>query len=194
MANYLTQQDVDNYGSDLLDVSQRAALNAVAPYLQQTEGRMQQLEQQNADLRARQARDRRRVLDQQVEQAIPDYRDFDRDPGWHKWLIGIDLMSGRVRQQLLNEAVQNGNVARVKSFFDGYRQEAGSPQTQTASGRRAGRADKPIYTRADIQKAHRAYMQGGYRGREAEYERLQAEFVRASAEGRVVGGTDIWGK
>jgi hypothetical protein len=53
--------------------------------------------------------------------------------------------------------------------------------------------DKPVYSRADITAAHRAYMKGAYRGREAEYEALQADIVRAGREGRIVGTLDIDG-
>jgi hypothetical protein len=196
VANYLTQQDVENYGSELLDVSQRAALQAIAPHLQQTESHLQQLARENADLRARQAREQRRRLDQQVEQAIPNYRDFDHDPRWHQWLKGVDLMSGRVRQQLLNEAIQHGNVSRVLSFFNGFQQEAGgSPQAQTVSGRRArSSSNKPIYTRAQVAQLYSQHRRGAYAGREAEWQRQEADIIRAGAEGRIVGGTDIWGK
>jgi hypothetical protein len=146
MANYLTQQDVDDYGRDLLDVSQRAALNAVSPYLQQTEGRLQQLQRDNADLRARHAREQRYRLDQQVASLVPDYQQVDADPRWHQWLLGTDLMSGRVRQALLNEAIRNGNAAQVKSIFDGYRQEGHSGSSSRASGRRSP-TTKPTYNR-----------------------------------------------
>ena len=44
MATYLTQEDVQDYGPELVDFSQRAAVHAVGPYLQE-------IEQQNAALR-----------------------------------------------------------------------------------------------------------------------------------------------
>ena len=40
MATWLTNEDVQNFGTELLDVSQRAALHAVAPALQNLESRM----------------------------------------------------------------------------------------------------------------------------------------------------------
>jgi hypothetical protein len=46
MSDYLTQDDVQNYGGDLLDVSQRATMHAVTPHLQA-------LAQQNAELQRR---------------------------------------------------------------------------------------------------------------------------------------------
>jgi hypothetical protein len=70
---YLNQKDVDEYGNELLDVSQRAALQAVSPQLEY-------LQQQNANLQQQLLRDRRRALDEKVAAAVPDYREIDRDP------------------------------------------------------------------------------------------------------------------
>ena len=58
MANYLTDQDVQNYGSDLIDFAQRAAADVVGPHLQA-------LNQQNAALAQEVAYERRKRLDQQ---------------------------------------------------------------------------------------------------------------------------------
>ena len=120
---FLTQADADNYGNEMLDVSQRAALQVIAPHLQNAQTQIDGLRRENADLRAQQVNERRRLLDSQVEIAVPDYRDFDRNPRWHKWLMGIDQFSGRVRQQLLNEAISAGSAPRVALFFKGFRNE-----------------------------------------------------------------------
>jgi hypothetical protein len=188
MASYLTQADVDNYGSDLLNVSQRAALHAVSPYLQQ-------LEQQNAQLQQQQARDRRRVLDERVATLVPDYRQVDADPQWHQWLLGVDPLSNRIRQQLLNEAIRNGDAARVKLIFDGYRQAGSSPQTQTVSGRRPRSSGKPIYSRQQIAQLYSQHRRGYYNGRESEWQRQEQDIIAAGREGRVVDPVfDVQGK
>jgi hypothetical protein len=75
MAAWLTTEDEQNYGRELLDVSQRAALHAVAPAIQD-------LRQQGAELQRRLAIEARRNLDQAVERAIPNYQEVDRDPRW----------------------------------------------------------------------------------------------------------------
>jgi hypothetical protein len=74
----------------LIGVTQRAAMQAIAPH-------SQDLEHQNADLRERQAKEARHRLDQQVAITVPNYLEIDRDPRWQKWLLEIDLMSGRLR-------------------------------------------------------------------------------------------------
>jgi hypothetical protein len=206
--SYLTQEDVQNYGNELIDVTQRAALHAIAPHLQA-------LEQQNAELQARLAKDTRRILDQQVEMAVPDYRNIDRDPRWHRWLLGIDVLSGRVRQQLLNEAISAAQAPRVISFFRGFLNEEAAtghndsaqtsrqpaaprePAVDLSSLAAPGRArpatggdaslpsDRPIYTRAQIRDLYSAHRKGAYVGREAEWNRQDADIIAAGREGRI---------
>src|SRR6478752_6622152 len=95
--NQINFQDQESRRSDV-DFAQRAAVYAVAPHLQN-------LEQQNSELRQRLAIEARHSLDQRVEQALPNYREIDRDPRWHRWLLSVDPLSGCTRQQLLNQAV-----------------------------------------------------------------------------------------
>jgi hypothetical protein len=85
-------------------------LHAVAPHLQASE-------HQNLELQNRLAREARHRLDQQVERAVPNYREIDQDPRWHNWLRSVDPLSGRVRQTLLDEAIASATPHRVISFF-----------------------------------------------------------------------------
>ena len=204
---YLTEQDVQNYGSELIDVTQRAALHAVAP-------KLTELEQQNRELQQRLAKEARRALDQAVEIAVPNYREIDRNPRWHNWLLGIDVLSGRVRQVLLNEAISAANAPRAISFFKsflaeevatGHRELA--PTQQVAPPREAaidlatlaapGRArpatggdaslpaNKPVYTHARIKELYELKRKGAYVGRETEWARQEADIYVAQREGRV---------
>jgi hypothetical protein len=185
MTNYLTQDDVNNYGSELIDLTQRSALHAVAPHLQN-------LEQQNAELERRLAVEARRNLDAAVERAIPNYREVDRDPNWRRWLLGIDALTGRPRQHLLNIAIAEGDSGRIATFFRGFLQEAGDTQPSSARGHRA--SGRQIYTRDQIKQLYRAHQQGAYAGREQEWARQEVDIIRAGAEGRIVGGVDVAGK
>jgi hypothetical protein len=195
MANYLTQQDVDNYGSELLDVSQRAALHALGPHIQN-------IAEQNAQLRQQVAREARHRLDGEVATLVPDYKTIDADPGWHRWLLGIDLMSGRVRQTLLNEAISAGDARQVKTIFDRYRGQATSTSSHastshasTSSGRRSSSSSyKPIYTRQQIAQLFEQHRKGAYAGREQEWARLEHDIIAAGREGRVLNPVDLAGK
>src|SRR4051812_15551293 len=98
MAEYLRREDYDNYGAGLIDVTQRAAFDALQPAL---EG----LAAQNVELQRRLAIEARRNMDAAVERAIPNYREVDRDPRWHRYLLELHPLSGRPRQQWLNDAM-----------------------------------------------------------------------------------------
>jgi len=204
---YLTKEDEQNYGRDLLDVAARAALQTVAP-------RIQTLEQQNVELRRQLARQDRRAMDIAVESAVPNFREIDRNPRWHRWLLGIDVLSGRVRQTLLNDAISAGSAPRVAHFFNSFLNEeaatghtpesAPSPVTPpreptiplatlAAPGRArpatGGEAslpgDRQTYTHAQIKELYRLHRKGAYLGREAEWARQENDIFAAQREGRI---------
>ena len=109
MTNYLTAEDTLNYGPELIDVSQRAALEAVGPHLQQLNQRL--------------AVKSRRRLDAAVAAAVPNYQAIDRNPAWHRWLRGVDTLSGKIRQTLLNDAIASGSDQRIVAFFRSFERE-----------------------------------------------------------------------
>jgi hypothetical protein len=186
MPNYLTRDDANHFGHDLLDVTQRAALQAVSPYLQQ-------LEQSNNDLRRQLSKEARHRMDQQVEAAVPNFREIDRDPRWHRWLLERDVLAGRQRQTLLNDAIARGSASRAIEFFRRFQQEQGASAytgsyTQTApTFSRRSSSSGPTYTRDQIKQLYELHRKGEFAGREAEWNRIEADIFRAQREGRVAG-------
>ena len=183
MPQYLTQQDVQDYGADLVNFSQRAAYDAVAP-------KLQALESQHAELQYRFAQEARARLDMAVERAIPNYRELDQHPDWHRWLLGIDPLSGRVRQQLLDDAKASGDAARCIAFFRSFfsrPQSAVGGGAQAAHGRTRSAPSGQIYTRSQIQKLYDQHRRGAYNGREAAWQEQEADIIAASREGRIQG-------
>jgi hypothetical protein len=150
---------------------------------------LQNLKQQSAKLQRQLAKEARHRLDQQVEAAVPDFREVDRNPRWHRWLLGIDEYTGRVRQLLLNDAVASGSVARVKAFFEGFRraERAGGTPATAVNSRRSAPSAKPVYTRERIGELYEQHRKGAYAGREAEWARQEADIFAAQREGRVQG-------
>jgi hypothetical protein len=82
----------------------------------------------------------RRNLDQRVASAVPNYQEIDRDPRWHRWLLEIDSLTGRPRQQLLNDAIASTDAGRVAAFFRGFQQKAGDTQSPASASAASGRA------------------------------------------------------
>jgi hypothetical protein len=147
------------------------------------------MHEDNAALRERLAVEARHRLDQQVAAAVPNFREIDRDPRWHEWLLATDALSGRQRQVLLNDAIAQGNAARVIGFFRGWQQQAGADSGQAAQPRSQWMPmwgpDRRIYSRAEIAKLYRQHAQGAYNGREADWQRQEADIIAAGRDGRV---------
>jgi hypothetical protein len=119
----------------------------------------------------------------------------DRDPRWISWLSGVDALTGRARQVLLDDAIASTDANRVAAFFQKFMREAGdTPASAAAPGRARSSSGKPIYTRSQVTQLYRAHQQGAYTGREAEWARQEHDIIRAGAEGRILGGTDVAGK
>jgi hypothetical protein len=177
-ASYLTQTDLDNYGHELIDVTQRAALHAVAPELQE-------IRNQNAELQRRLAIEARHRLDQQVAAAVPDYQTIDRDSRWHRYLLELDPLSGRPRQLLLNDAIANGDANRVRAFFDGFKRENPTPTSTQATSSRS-RSPSPagqIYTREMIRQLYEQHRKGAFT--EAAWAKIESDLFAAQHENRI---------
>jgi hypothetical protein len=114
------------------------------------------------------------------------HREIDQDPEWYRWLLGIDHLSGQIRQRLLNDAVASGNADRVVAFCKGFQQEQGGAHAASVPSRRT-RSEKPIYTRDQIRDLYAAHQKGAFIGRESEWARLEADIFAAQREGRVQG-------
>jgi uncharacterized protein YjbI with pentapeptide repeats len=127
-----------------------------------------------------------------LSETVPDFRQIDNDPYWHRYLLEYDPLSGQVRQRLLNDAVASGDANRVIAFFKGYQREAGrassSSLPSSQRSRNTAAPSKPTYTRDQIAQLYSAHRKGAYRGREAEWARQEADIIAAGREGRVQGG------
>jgi hypothetical protein len=184
----LTHADVQNYGPELVDFAQRAAAQTIAPQLAA-------LEQQNAELRQRVARESRHRLDRLVESAIPSWRQIDSDPRWHQWLLSIDALSGHQRQQLLNEAIAAADAGRVIAFFRGFLNQNAVDGGRLPAGRERFTPAPPgvdrLYTRAQIAAAYEGRRKGRYT--EQEWQRVERDIIDAARTGRVLGAEDVSG-
>jgi hypothetical protein len=177
---YLTSDDYQNYGSDLVSFAQRAAIQATAPHLDA-------LQQQNAALEYELARERRHRLDAQVAEAVPNYQQIDNDPAWHRWLLGLDPLNGCVRQEILNDAIAQADAGRVRAFFESFQREAQGADRGPA--RRGGRSPSshgaPTYTREQIRALYEQHRKGTLTG--AAWEAQERDIFAAQHEGRVLG-------
>jgi hypothetical protein len=112
---------------------------------------------------------------------VPDYQTVDQDPAWHRYLLGIDSLSGRVRQQLLNEAINMGRANRVAAFFNGFKQQQGQAYA-TSVGARSNPSGR-VFTNDSIRAMYEHRRKGGYT--DQEWQALEAELAQALKTGQV---------
>jgi hypothetical protein len=179
MADFLTRADVDAFGSELVDFAQRAAAHALSPHLQN-------LEQQQAVLAERLRIEAKHRLDQQVAAAVPDYASIDRDPRWHQWLRGTDALNNRVRQALLNDAVNRADAHSIIAIFRSFMREGGgsaSGQSSATAERSARPSGQRTYTRDQIAQLYSAHRKGLLTG--PAWERQEQDIFAAQRENRI---------
>ena len=133
---------------------------------------------------------RRRKLELELDRAVPNWREVLTTPGWSSWMVGNHLYSELSRQWHLDAAIATGDAHSVAEFFRDFL------RTYPAAGRTpppAGPAPtgKRIYTRPEILPLHEQHRKGAYRGREAEWARLEVDIHRAAKEGRIIGGVPL---
>jgi hypothetical protein len=176
---FVTAEDRENYGSELVDFSKRAALEALTPELQQ-------LRAENQQLRHQQQRAQHLEIERQLDRSVPDWRDIYADSRFSQWLAEPDELSGTTRSQLLRNAVANGDVARVVRFYSGFQQEAGQPPlTGGQRSRQGATGAKRIYSREDIRRFYEQRRLGAIP--DAKWGPIEADIVAAGREGRIVG-------
>jgi hypothetical protein len=182
----LTRQDLDNFGPELLDVATRAARHALAPELQQ-------LHEENQQLRNEVGRAAKMSIDQYLDREVPNWRQINADERFHSWLLMPDTYSGVIRDRLLKDAAHAANAQRVASFFKGFLQEQGAGVQAPASPapQRARRAPsgRPIYTRGQISEMWARRRKGEIS--DEQWARWEYELCLASKEGRVVGALSL---
>lgn len=207
--NLITDEDRSNYGDELLDLTRRAALAAVAPELQQLRADNQRLTQQVSTTS-------KRELFSALDVAIPNWRVINKSVQFKSWLALPNIYTQQARGKMLNEAVNGAQAPRVIALFKDFLAEANATgqtvpaaqieqQAQAAPREPAlnletlaapGRArpasgdsqvpvEKPIYTRAQISKFYDDKRRGFYAGRDAEVTAFEADLTAAQREGRI---------
>ena len=188
MASYLTQNDLANFGPELLDVAQRAAQHAVGPELQQ-------LRDENRDLQDQLNSAAKLALDRELDAAVPNWREINVSEQFHRWLSMPEPYSGIIRDRLLKDATAAVDPRRVIRFFQGFLREIGQPAQSGQPMASVLPASYPpaqssgrIYSREDITRMAALHRRKAIS--DEEYARWENEFIRAANEGRVRGALD----
>jgi hypothetical protein len=174
----VTAEDEENYGGALIDMSKRAALDALSPALAH-------LQAENQQLRGMAQRSQRVEIERTLDQSVPDWRSTYANPNFAAWLAGQDDYSAVTRSQLLRHAVAVGDAGRVAAIYKGFQAQAGLHASAARQSRQGAAGGKPVYGREDIRRLYEQRRLGHIN--DAKWGPIESDIVKAAAEGRVVG-------
>lgn len=206
-ARYVSDEEQQAYG-EFVDVAKKASLEVLHPEIQALRNELTSIKQETHNQKVNN-------IYTELARSLPNWQQINQHPDFSRWLDLKDPISGAIRRVLLNSAFQAANAARVVAIFNGFvaenaamrpasqapqltapgqpaptRQPAVSLETLAAPGRARSApgspaAEKPVYSRADIDAFYRDVRRGVYAGRDNEKLAKEIDIYAAQREGRV---------
>jgi hypothetical protein len=128
------------------------------------------------------------ALEHQLDVELPTWRSITAEQNWARWLNACNPADGRLRSEQFVDAVRRADAGSVAAMMQRYLQEQREGWPIREAGRGPPRSPAPAFTREQIQWNYRQHQRGAWAGREAEWDRLERDMIRAAADGRVPGG------
>ena len=123
----LTQEEIEQFGPDLIDIIERVAGATVTPIVEKSFGSvnrdLQQVKQSSSNLQKTVAESKREKLFAAMDSAVPNWEVQNDDPEFLTWLEDTDPYSGQPRGELLTKAFEANNAERVVAIFNGFLNE-----------------------------------------------------------------------
>jgi hypothetical protein len=131
----VSEQEVQEYGADLIDVIRRTATETLMPMIAPIATKVGQVEgQAQATARETQQQFLHRMHGF-MHQTVPGWEELNTDPKFIDWTKKADVYSGQNRQELLQRAWNNGDARRVAAFFQGFLAEEAATDPAAAEQR-----------------------------------------------------------
>lgn len=196
----ITEQDKEAFGSDLLDLIDRATEQKVAGFRDresQLLSEVNELKSKLGNVSERQGvSDKDRFLSALSAQ-VPDWEALNVDQGFLSWLAEVDPIYGLPRQYALTNAYEAFDAARTATIFKQYRNMIAPPtqqrqpnlQSQVAPTRSrstpatTSAGEKRIYSSQEVSDFYNEWIKGRLTNEEAV--KMEAEINAAQAEGRI---------
>ena len=176
--SYITDEDSEVFGADVVDMAQRAAKQEAAQYSQQAAEMRNEVEELKAELgRVRDVSFQNTLQQYQgrLTALVPDWEKQNTDQGFLDWLNERDPFIGGSRKQALDEAYQALDAQRTADIFLAYRNQTGAygahreskaqkelrkqvAPTGRTSAPVASNSSKRIFTQEEIGRATTRYI------------------------------------
>ncbi len=207
----VTDQDVQTWGPDMLDVIRRGAAEEaqkmVAPILTENEqlrNTVAQLQGRTDQFAQTQEQTRTAQFWTRLGELVPDWQALNKDQGFLTWLGQFDTMLGDTRQNMVDVAQKALNADRVAAFFTAYRATLAPPPASAPPHRDLARQVTParstggappaatsstqqveIWSQQEIMDFYTDLNRGRWTHDPAGAKDMRARIDQAVAEGRV---------
>jgi hypothetical protein len=135
----LSQEEVEDYGSELIDVMKRAAQEAVQGELDSIRAENNELKRMLGGVGQKLETSDKDKFFSQLGDKVSNWEQLNKDPGFNGWLDEYDVYAGAPRRGLLMQAFQANDVERVARFFQGFMNETAAV-AEVASGQQPPQA------------------------------------------------------
>ena len=123
----LSQEEVDQFGPDLIDIIRRVAVQETGVVLDKrlkpVEQGVEQVRGEVAHQQQNVAKSAREQMVQDLAEAVPNWASQNEDPAFLSWLGETDPYSGQLREALLADAYRSNDAPRLIALFQGFQQE-----------------------------------------------------------------------
>ena len=206
VAGNVTDADVAQYGSELIDLVRRVAGEAVGAQGSRVHDLVAReignVRQDVQLIHQNQTVTNRAAYNAGLTAAVPNWEQINATPEWRSWLAEYDPLIGSTRQAAVSAAYDAYDVPRTVAFLQKYIQvrpaPARTPQEElalqvTPRGTPSGTTpyettpsgNGRIWTQDEIAEAYRHQIQDRNRLSKDGWAALEAEINQAVAEGRV---------
>jgi len=131
----VSEQEVQEYGGDLIDVMRRVAAETVMPMIAPIATKVGQVEGQAQATAKETERQFLNRMHSSMDAMVPGWGDINRDQKFIDWTQRPDVYSGLNRQELLQRAWYAGDSNRVAKFFEGFLAEEAATDPAAAEAR-----------------------------------------------------------
>lgn len=202
-AKYVTAEDVDSFGEELIDVQRRVAKEVFQEHVVPLQDQLKQLQAENEELRNQVSATGNEVgqsrFESELRRAIPDFDTVNTDPEWIAWLDDYDPMIRGQRRTVAQEAFNRGDVGAIADYMAMFKsskqpspvnkrkdlERQVSPTKANATANVATAGSGRVYSEAEVSKLFDKVRNLSIAHKYDEANKLEAELTAAYVEGRV---------
>jgi len=200
----VTDDDVKNFGEDLIEVQRKVAREVAAEFQSDLDAMRTENEELRKMLGSTESKVAESSFQSRLHRLVPDFDQINNDPAWVEWLDGVDPVLRGPRRSIAQQAFAEGDAEGVAHYVDMFRNTlAPVEQAQTVKPKQSQELERQIqptrtassvtktsqksqrYTNSDIQGMFKKAAMLNSSGRFDEANKLEAEIDAAYMQGRV---------